>query len=415
MNKQILFLFFFCYLTGAELPPHASYGYLVYDLQEDRILASKNESQYFVPASLTKLFTASKALKELGPYKQFKTSVLYEGTKENQTLKGNLYLDGEGDPLFDDQGLDQLARAVKTLGIHTVQGKIILLQKALSNPHFEIGDLFESYATDHSLLNLNHNLKKVELTLKENSVILSDPTIDSKVSKAEGAPIPLRITSSPLDQTIVLSGSIQEDTVFKYAARPLDQYIKESFIEKLKDHGIAVIGEEVEIQPPAINEWGEKEDSIHFLAAKYSKQLGDLCSIMLRDSDNLIAETINLHLSKEPALKLVDGSGISRHNKLTCEEIVSLLQKDWQLLEPYLPIAGVNGTLKSRFNDTFLEKRLFAKTGGMEGVVNLAGFWINREGHPILFAFMINNSPLTWSETKEKVDSFLIELLKPYD
>lgn len=408
MNKQNLMVFLlFCFsLSSAELPKElsqASCGYIVYDLQENKILEAHNENKFFIPASLTKLFTASQALKQFPWFQQFRTSLYYQGGVVNETLQGNLILEGEGDPLFEDTDLNYMARAAKTLGIKAVKGKILIRNKTYHHPHFETGDLYEAYATEISLLNLNHNMKTIDLVLDEDKFISYDPMVEVKVRKDDTLEPSLRVSSTPFDEKVVIEGNLNESTSFAFAARPLNKYIQDQFIKHLDQVGISVLGEEVDNQ----------EDM--FLTARYSERLSTLVSLMLKNSDNLIAETLALHFPNKPYLKLLDGSGMSRHNKLTCLETLELFKNDKDLLEPYLGVAGLDGTLKTRFKDTFLEKRLFAKTGGMEGVCNLAGYWINHEGHPIVVVFMINNSPLPWTDTKKLVDNYLIDMLKRYD
>ena len=150
------------------------------------------------------------------------------------------------------------------------------------------------------------------------------------------------------------------------------------------------------------------------MASHYSKPLGFLIGELLKNSDNLIGWVLNLQVSHEGHI-LHDGAGLSRHSKVTPIEVMELLKKEGSLFNSYLPVAGVEGSLKKRLKETFLDKKLLAKTGGMEGICNLAGFWINSKGHKMILVFMMNQSPKTWKESCIAVDTYLGSILKEYD
>ena len=56
-----------------------------------------------MPASTMKMLTSAAAFERLGPRYQFSTDVLYDGTLQDGTLNGNVYLRGDGDPLGEWQ------------------------------------------------------------------------------------------------------------------------------------------------------------------------------------------------------------------------------------------------------------------------------------------------------------------------
>ena len=57
-------------------------------------------------------------------------------------------------------------------------------------------------------------------------------------------------------------------------------------------------------------------------------------------------------------------------------------------LYPSLPVAGEDGTLRSRMRGTKAQYNIHAKTGTLEGVITLAGYATSSEGHELAFAIM---------------------------
>jgi serine-type D-Ala-D-Ala carboxypeptidase/endopeptidase (penicillin-binding protein 4) len=93
----------------------------------------------------------------------------------------------------------------------------------------------------------------------------------------------------------------------------------------------------------------------------------------------------------------VDGSGLSRYNKMTPRSIAFLISKIWAEI-PHeralrlFPAGGSEGTIKDFYKPAAGEKTwIFAKTGTMSGVHSLSGFLIARSGKVLVFSFMHNN------------------------
>ncbi|HSN42673.1 MAG TPA: D-alanyl-D-alanine carboxypeptidase/D-alanyl-D-alanine-endopeptidase [Propionibacteriaceae bacterium] len=105
-----------------------------------------------------------------------------------------------------------------------------------------------------------------------------------------------------------------------------------------------------------------------------------------------------------PLATVVDGSGLSRSNLVPATMLGSAIRVATTtprlsgLLEG-LPVAGVSGTLSSRyFDDTALpgRGRVHAKTGTLTKVSTLAGYTTTKDGRVLVFAFMSNNATNEW-------------------
>ena len=109
-----------------------------------------------------------------------------------------------------------------------------------------------------------------------------------------------------------------------------------------------------------------------------------------------------------------DGSGMSTYNRVAPRGTVMLLR--WIDAQPWaeawrktLPIAGVDGTLDKRFKGTWLQGRLFAKTGALNATNALSGYMIARSGRTLLFATYANDVPGGGSASAA-IDSALVAI-----
>jgi D-alanyl-D-alanine carboxypeptidase/D-alanyl-D-alanine-endopeptidase (penicillin-binding protein 4) len=432
----------------------AAWGVLVKDQVTGDILYSYNSDKFFIPCSVSKLFTASTALDYLGEDYCIKTSVFTDGTLDaDGVLNGNLILYGRGDPelgLYSKgratNTLQSLAEALRAKGIRVIKGNIIGDDHFFNTPFFsadcEWEDTHHYYACELSALSLNSNCAKVIVKpagLNESCMVQTLPSgafcdIDNRThtggTKDEDTIEFFRFVGQPtlhirgtlsIDQNPV-EAKISIDTPALFAARFFRKILKENAIEV---EGVAQaatwFSEPSATDCSALNE----------LAACESPKLKIIVQNMLKSSDNLSAQLLalqvgayyrdHIQLTKidsssrtdiqalEAAMKywkknttlagccvLRDGNGLSRHNLLTPEAVVELLS--FVQHKPYfdaiyegLPIAGKDGTLKNRFKGTYAQNNLRAKTGFMSGNRGLAGFVHTKDNQQLIICLFLNN------------------------
>lgn len=155
------------------------------------------------------------------------------------------------------------------------------------------------------------------------------------------------------------------------------------------------------------------------LASTQSAPLHDLLRIMLKKSDNMIADTVfrtigharlgvpgtwragsdavRQILRQQAGVDLgntiiADGSGLSRHNLIAPATMMQVLQyiaqHDNELnFISMLPLAGHDGSLQYRagLHQAGVDGKVSAKTGSLQGVYNLAGFITGASGQKIAF------------------------------
>ena len=160
-----------------------------------------------------------------------------------------------------------------------------------------------------------------------------------------------------------------------------------------------------------------------------SSQVDEIYSAVLKDSDNLISESLvanislrlndtisvdkgiqliqnrfNKNISNQ--IKLFDGSGLSRYNLITPNALISSLENIYQLigLERIKNIFPKNYILK----DT--EDFVWGKTGTLRNNHNYSGYIITDKGKIYVFSIMINHFTNDLDKIKEVIADFLIYL-----
>jgi D-alanyl-D-alanine carboxypeptidase/D-alanyl-D-alanine-endopeptidase (penicillin-binding protein 4) len=125
-------------------------------------------------------------------------------------------------------------------------------------------------------------------------------------------------------------------------------------------------------------------------------------STVSQNTDDLGLETVKAFLKsvgiRTESLVLSDGSGLSRNDMITADASVQLLtfmsrHRYADVFRNALPIAGVDGTLRTRFRNTPAENNLRAKTGSLSSAASLSGYVTTAAGEKLVFSIMVNNYP----------------------
>ena len=117
----------------------------------------------------------------------------------------------------------------------------------------------------------------------------------------------------------------------------------------------------------------------------------------------------------ESELALSDGSGLSRNDMITANATVQLLtfmskHRYAAQFRDALPIAGVDGTLRTRMRGTPAEGNLRAKTGSLSSVASLSGYVTTAAGEHLVFSMMLNNYPDAGALRRDSIDAIAILL-----
>jgi D-alanyl-D-alanine carboxypeptidase/D-alanyl-D-alanine-endopeptidase (penicillin-binding protein 4) len=427
-----------------NLIPHCGFwGVSAKSIGKNKSLVNWNGDYPFVPASNMKLLTTAVALIRLGPDYRFNTSLLSDAPIINGVLKGNLVLRGVGDPTISDKFhknsaivFDDWAEQLKKRGISEIEGDIVGDDDLFDDNDVGKGwtwedDLFY-YSARISALSYNDNCIDVVVAPAANS---GDPAIISMkphtsyvyidnhvITKSVGQKSDFHGRRNRTTSSIELMGSIEKGVApyrFKLSVANPTLFTVTVLKEVLEQRGIKVRGYPIDIDEITTDK--PDYDQLRILASYQSVPLSMIVKFINKESQNLYAElafrtlgakfegrgstenavkvirqTLELMGIKGDSLHINDGSGLSRLNLVSPNQIVSLL--DYMSHHPFfnefyaaLPIAGRDGTLAGRMNNTGMTDRMRAKTGTLTHVSALSGYLCTGNDELVAFSILGNN------------------------
>ena len=92
------------------------------------------------PASVMKLVTTYAAMDMLGPDFTWRTDFYTDGTVDNGSLRGNLYIRGGGDPKLVLERIHAAFWALQDKGVRVILGDMVLDHSAFELPAHDPGD-----------------------------------------------------------------------------------------------------------------------------------------------------------------------------------------------------------------------------------------------------------------------------------
>ncbi len=440
-----------------------NWGLLIVDPLARDTLYALNHTKLFIPASNQKLVSSSVMLEQLGPDYRFRTVVAARGPVAEQTVSGDLAIIGRGDPTASDHmkgdamlPLREIADSLWQRGIRRITGNVVAAGNAFPGPVAGFGWSWDaldqtSFAGVDELL-FNEGLSTLRIRPGANA---GDPAIiETKPSKTFPlvknavttiAPTPpaagatsgrgggrggrgggsgTRVSAyhDTLTQQVVVRGQVAlgDSAGVTITQHDPDAAYVAALSEALREKGITVAGQSGTPET-------EHADSLFTMM---SVPLREILPAILKPSQNQIAEvflrTIGLERTgigtadsgrrvverqftdwKIPSDGYVvrDGSGLSRNDLISPEAVVGILDvmrrsPNFDLFFQSLPIAGVDGTIRTRMKGTPAEGNLHAKTGTLSMVRSLSGYVKSADGRLLEFSILCNN----WIAPQASVD-----------
>jgi D-alanyl-D-alanine carboxypeptidase/D-alanyl-D-alanine-endopeptidase (penicillin-binding protein 4) len=371
-------------------------------------VGERNADLAVIPASTQKLPVAATALELLGDDFRYRTTVAADSSPAGGVVEGDLYLIGGGDPLLSSDwypasnlernpvtsptSFDSLADAVVAAGVTTVRGAVV-----------GDGDRYDDE--------------------------FFAPGWGDGVAGLEGGPYDALMAND----SRVLGDPLRGSDPNEAAAR--------EFTLLLEARGVAV--------GDVARSGSAATDAVE-LASIESAPMSDVVAEMLGNSDNNTAELVVKELgytssssgTREAGLALVrqqlvdwgvdvtpivlvDGSGLSLDNRLTCDAILTVLQETGfeSPVGQGLPVAGQTGTLSNVFTEHPVAGRLRGKTGTLNNppfnvdppaVKALAGFLPVEGGSAVEYALVLNGPTISdqseyrpvWDDLADALDTY---------
>src|SRR5438105_630875 len=381
-------------LTAQAEFRNANWGVLIVNPRTGDTLYSRNAGKLFMPASNMKIITSAVALTLLGPDYTYKTTFLADGPVHDSLLDGNLLVIGRGDPTISDnmRGLattvmDTLADSVRAHGIRQVTGSLARVGNAFPDSihgyGWEWDDLGEYYGAGVDELIFNEGMAPTTLRPPPDTVrdsLYSGPAKDPAtgyLNAFNDALVRKQITVEAGVLDSILPTPIKMDTLFTFVSLPMRNIL------------------------PALMKPSQNQ-----IAEILLKTIGlERGGVGTADSARKIGSEQLLLWGVQPdGFVIRDGSGLSRHDLVSPETLVRVLdriQQDTAFAVFYnaMPIAGVDGTLKDRMKGTPAEGNVHAKTGSLDQARSLSGYVTTADGERLIFSILANN----WTTSSSQV------------
>jgi D-alanyl-D-alanine carboxypeptidase/D-alanyl-D-alanine-endopeptidase (penicillin-binding protein 4) len=360
-----------------------------------RTLVDERGSLAVMPASNLKLITASVALDVLGADHTATTQVA--GTVNGGVVDGDLFLVGGGDPLlataaYANSGeypehpftsLDALADQLVKAGVRRVTGSVVADGSRYDDERYP-------------------------------------PTWDADIRKAEAGPL----SAAMVNDAKVVANPPPPDLSTIVPGDDPDASAAQQLTIALRQRGVQIVGE---------GKAGVRPATAGVLAEATSVPLSQIVGEMLTTSDDntaelllkeiglarsgqgtreagIAAELATLQAWNVPTegLVIVDGSGLSRQNRVPCSTFAAVLAHEGAdgAVFDGLPVAAKTGTLgvdpdnRAAFAGTPAAGKLRAKSGTLSGAKALSGYYPLENGQALEISLIVNTSDPAASATE---------------
>jgi serine-type D-Ala-D-Ala carboxypeptidase/endopeptidase (penicillin-binding protein 4) len=416
---------------------------LVWDLDADQPVVQRGASDRLMPASLSKIVIAAAALDTWAPDFSFPTQLRSAVAPVNGALGGNLVLRGSGDATLDETTLWALAAQLRSLGISRINGNL-LVERA---PFGELGcDTVDrcaglrrsarAYNAAPSAIGVNYGswCIAVRAAPAARTATVSGcatgeapiPITGTVQVATNGAALSIERTTDASGDRISVSGSIAPGTQRQVHRAMSDPAAGAGVILRsiLRQLGITVDGRVETIAQPAA--------ASQLLASVDGLPLQEQIGRMMRYSNNYIADvlTMGVALSRsgrapaslaeasqglgdlvrsangaapgnEQGPMLASGSGLTTSNRLSAQDLVSVLRREYRDSRHFPAFYGALVVPRDasfaylRDGNTDWQERVALKTGSLTepySVNGIAGYLRKKNGGWMAFAIIVNGS-----------------------
>jgi serine-type D-Ala-D-Ala carboxypeptidase/endopeptidase (penicillin-binding protein 4) len=408
-------------------------------------MLSLNANKPMNPASVMKLVTTYAALEKLTPAYRWKTEVYRDGEVRHGVLHGNLIIKGYGDPNFQTQDFWRLLMRLQQLGVRSIQGNLIIDKTYFSPLPIEApfdDEIWRAYNAKPSAFLVAGRKTSLQFEVVDGKVQVSqefalpEVNIQSTLQVREGAcgdwrsSIDYAVMPQKNSVNVVLKGSYSAHCESRYLELSLfndELYAFYTFKKLWSELGGKFKGKLVVQAMP---------ENASMLFQQLSVPLGESIRDINKWSNNLMARQLLLTLAAEDnrwtateahgaevikqqltqlqlsndSLTIENGSGLSRIERVSAEQLGRMLVKAFHRpvmpeLLASLPILGLDGTTKTRMQESMALGRTHLKTGSINGVSAVAGYVLNNQ-HQRYIVVMIVNYAMA-SQAKKAQDALL--------
>ncbi len=422
---------------------------VVRSLKTGKTVYEKNPDILMTPASNMKIITAAVALKTLKPWYKFDTIFSYTGTRKGETIEGDLVVSGHGDPHLVSEDLWQIANEVRKRGITRITGSIILDDGYFDGELFPAGwrlsSIRRAFEAPLSALTLNFNTVTVMIYPDPSGtkpIVVVDPAtpyfkLVNRMTYGNGGRKFVAIRMKPRPgggETMEVLGRIRPgggELIYYRAVADPSRYFGDTFKTLLSGMGVTVDGGILNAPPsrattklfvhssrPLLNQVMDMNKfSNNFMAEQILKSVGaEKVSTPGTIGKGLaVAESVMAEWGiTQDRYHFVDGSGLSKTNKISCSALTDVLGRLYNEFEAgpefisSLAVMGKDGSVRQR--DLGTTDMVKVKTGTLDSVSAISGYYPLKNGEVLGFSVIFNDLACYNGMAHEIQNHLLMEL-----
>lgn len=430
----------------------AQFGVHAVDIPSGAVWLDIRGDTLLIPASTAKLITSAAAALRLSLHYRFRTAFLTVAPVQDGVILGDLFLKGYGDPGLVLEEAWLLVRGLRKQGIHTVRGDLVG-----DDSFFDAesrgqawGDVRSQRAFNARIGALSVHFNSVTIEARPGRqvgdavAIEVEPTAphiilrNTAKTTHQGQKPTLSVTRLEMDRQDILAvdGLLPLGGTSAIVHRNISDPTRHATLvirELLAREGVRIEGD---------TRLGPTPPAARSLYVHQSKPLYRVLDDLNKFSNNFIAEQILKTLGAESygppgswtkglavvanvleefgiepgTYQLTDGSGLSRQNRFSPIQIVTVLARmaqDFRLQPEFmasLRTPDVEGWRGTRFQHSEFARRVRVKTGSLDDVSALAGYVGRDDGGLVAFAVLMNG-PFCSLERAWQVQETIVERL----
>lgn len=421
-------------VLNQHLVPESDVTVVVRDIATGENLVEVNAATARPPASTMKLLPTWAALDLLGPAYTWKTRAWSDAPVVKGVLKGNLYLQGGGDPLLTIERWWRFVSDLRQTGLRVIEGDIVIDQSRFAAEDERPEDFDGRFWRTYNVL--------------PDAMLVNWQSSDFTIRPADdGQGIEIGIRPFP-------EGLIVDNRVTLTSGRCVGRNRRVGYSIEPTDPGRVVVTgrmaqscapqtQRLAIMEPAHYAWGTfvtlwrqlggefnggmlrapTPPSARLLLTHESQPLADIVRVTNKYSSNMMARALVLAIAAEktgtpattsggenailawlgqrglvfPELVIGNGSGLSREARISGDSMARMLADAWRSrfapeFLASLALGGLDGTLQKRFSNVGDPSRIRMKTGSLKDVSAIAGYVQGDSGKSYAVVIFLNHA-----------------------
>lgn len=433
---------------GFRNVPDSKLSIYVEDLETRDVVLSWRDDVPRNPASVEKMVTTLVALDQLGPAYRWKTEVYFQGPVKDGRLDGDLLIKGYGDPYLVTERFWQMLRDLRRGGVRAIAGSLLL-----DDSYFDVGDYdpaafdrepLRAYNVAPNALLTNFKVVRyyfepdeagagVQVSLEpplENLAIVNQLRVGNGACR--GYQRGITITPNEDVSQITFTGRFPSGCeIYAMDRTALDhnEYTYGLFRSLWNELGGEFDGgwKNVVLAESADPDLIFDSMPLAEVIAKVNKYSNNVMAKQLlftlaaeaygapgteARGRQVVREWLAEHGMEFEEFNLGNGAGLSRSSRVTARHLGAMLRYAYE--SPYMPeyisslsLSGMDGTLSRRFQDRSLTGLAHMKTGSLDHVSAVAGYFQARSGKRYIVVAMLNHTDVHRGPGKEVQEMLL--------